>query len=82
MKHLITLLALTLLTTPAFAKKPCEELKSEIEAKLTAKGVKGATLTIVASKETKEDSSKGEKVVGTCDGDASKIIYSRSSGQK
>jgi hypothetical protein len=40
--------ALALTTTPALAqKKSCEELKSEIAAKLDAKGVKNYTLNVV-----------------------------------
>jgi hypothetical protein len=50
--------------------KPCEELKTEIAAKLDAKNVKGYTLTIV-------DKDKEEKgtVVGSCDGGTKKILY-------
>ncbi|MGH9743757.1 MAG: DUF1161 domain-containing protein [Candidatus Acidiferrum sp.] len=54
--------------------KPCEELKTEIAAKLDAKGVKSYSLEIVAKdKEVTEG-----KVVGTCDGGTKKIIYSKS----
>jgi hypothetical protein len=59
---------------PAQGPKACEELKSEIAAKLDAKGVKGYTLEIVA----KDKDSEG-KVVGTCDGGTKKIIYTRTS---
>jgi len=60
-------------TPLAFAqKKDCEELKSEIAAKLDAKNVKGYVLEIVAA-----DSIKDEKVVGTCDGGLKKIVYKR-----
>lgn len=59
--------------TPAFAGvKPCEELKSEIEAKLKEKGVTGYTLEIVPA-----DQVKDQKVVGSCEGGTKKIIYSR-----
>jgi len=68
-------IALLVLAMPAMAKKSCEELKSEIEAKLTAKGVKNFTLEIVAA-----DSVKDEKVVGSCDGGAKKITYKRGAG--
>ncbi len=57
---------------PAQAAKPCEELKDEITKKLDAKGVKGYTLEIVA----KDKDAEG-KVVGTCDGDTKKIIYTK-----
>jgi len=58
----------------AQAAKPCEELKDEITKKLDAKGVKGYTLDIVA----KDKDAEG-KVVGTCDGDTKKIIYTKAS---
>jgi len=57
---------------PAQGPKACEELKTEIAAKLDAKGVKGYTLEIVA----KDKDAEG-KVVGTCDGGTKKIIYNR-----
>jgi hypothetical protein len=57
----------------AQAAKPCEELKSEIAAKLDAKGVKSYTLDIVA-----KDADAGDaKVVGTCEGGTKKILYRR-----
>ena len=72
MKYLIAAIALMLVASPALAKKSCEELKSEIEAKLNAKGVKAYTLEIVAA-----DKVKDEKVVGSCDGGTKKIVYKR-----
>ena len=59
---------------PAQTAKPCEELKDEISKKLDAKGVKGYTLEIVA----KDKDAEG-KIVGTCDGDTKKIIYTKTS---
>ncbi|MCV2358609.1 DUF1161 domain-containing protein [Paucibacter sp. TC2R-5] len=56
----------------AQAAKPCEELKSEIAAKLDAKGVKAYTLEIVANDKVGE-----AKVVGSCDGGSNKITYER-----
>lgn len=53
-------------------KKPCEELKSEIEAKLKAKGVEKYTLDIVAAEEAKD-----AKVVGSCEGGTKRIVYKR-----
>jgi len=52
------------------AGKPCEDLKTEIAAKLDAKGVKSYTLDIVAKDKDAEGS-----VVGTCEGGSKKIIY-------
>lgn len=54
-------------------KKPCEELKSEIEAKIKKNGVEKFTLDIVdASADVKDG-----KVVGTCDGGTKRIVYKR-----
>ena len=59
--------------TPAFAQmKPCEELLTEIDAKIQAKGVKKFSLEIVPNEKVKD-----EKVVGSCDGGTKKIIYKR-----
>jgi hypothetical protein len=58
--------------TPAWALKPCEELKSEIRAGLEAKGVKKFVLEILAT-----DQVKDEKVVGSCEGGKKKIVYRR-----
>ncbi len=63
--------------TSAFAEiKPCEELKSEIAAKLQAKGVKKYTLEIIPA-----DQVKDQKVVGSCEGGTKKITYSRNKGK-
>ena len=61
---------LALAAAPAFAAKPCEELKTEIAAKLDAKQVTGYTLEIVATADVGE-----RKVVGSCDGGSKKIVY-------
>jgi hypothetical protein len=75
MKLLAVAGVLLFVSVPAHAQtaKPCEELKDEISKKLDAKGVKGYTLEIVA----KDKDAEG-KVVGTCDGDTKKIIYTKS----
>ena len=59
--------------TTAPARKACEELKSDIAAKLDAKGVKNYTLTPVKSGEVKPE----DKVVGSCDAGTMKIVYAR-----
>ncbi len=59
------------------AVKPCDELKSEIEAKLQDKGVQGYSLEIIPADQVKE-----EKVVGSCEGGSKKIIYSRGGKQE
>ena len=72
MKNLVIAAAMLMIATPAFGMKSCEELKSEIDVKLQAKGVKSYSLEIVPN-----DKVKDEKVVGTCDGGTKKIIYKR-----
>jgi hypothetical protein len=52
------------------AAKACEELKTEIAARLDAKKVAGYTLDVVAA-----DKAGDAKVVGTCEGGARKIVY-------
>jgi len=71
---LISTLAAVLISPAALAQgKPCEELKSEIAAKLDGKGVTGYVLEIVPA-----DQDAGDKqVVGTCEGGGKKIIYSK-----
>ena len=59
-------------SAPALTRKPCEELKSEIEAKLQANGVETYSLGIVPNEDVKD-----EKVVGSCDGGTKKITYQR-----
>ncbi len=69
-------LAFSLLAPSAFsasASKSCDELKSEIQSKLQAKGVKGFTLDIVA----KDSGAKSAKVVGSCGGGKQRITYTR-----
>ena len=67
------ILGLSVLTLPALAqRKSCEDLKSQIAAKLDAKGVKNYTLNVVANADVKD-----EKVVGTCDGGTKSVTYSR-----
>ncbi len=58
---------------PAWAqKKDCNELKSEIEAKIKKNGVDKFTLDIVD-----KDAQAEGKVVGTCEGGAKKIVYKK-----
>jgi hypothetical protein len=58
--------------TAVWAGTPCEDVKSQIAAKLEAKGVKAYTLDVVAT-----DDVKDQKVVGSCEGGTKKIVYSR-----
>ena len=55
MRKLLLAALVLLLAAPAYgAGKPCEELKSEIDAKLKEKKVEGYTLEIVANDDVKE----------------------------
>jgi hypothetical protein len=65
---------LAVLAAPVSAAqgKPCEELRSEIDAKIRQNGVTQFTLTIV-DKTAPDDG----KVVGTCEGGSKKILYKR-----
>jgi hypothetical protein len=65
-------MALTMLSTTVWAQKPCDELKSEIDARLQAKDIRNYTLEIVAN-----DAVKDQKVVGSCEGGSKKIVYMR-----
>ena len=49
-----------------------EKLKTEIAAKMEARGVKGAQLEIVATEAVKD-----QKVVGSCEGGTKKITYKK-----
>lgn len=53
--------------------KSCHELKAEIQAKLDAKRVTGAVLTIIASGDV-----QGHRIVGSCEGGTKKIALHRS----
>ena len=65
--------ALALAASSTFAAgKPCEELKTEIAAKLDAKNIKGYSLDIVDA-----DKAGDAKVVGSCEGGAKKITYTK-----
>ncbi len=70
MKKCAAVLSLSFIVAPAFAMKDCEELKSEIAAKIDAKGVKGYSLVITPTAEVKD-----QQVVGSCEAGAKKIIY-------
>jgi hypothetical protein len=73
MKRLSLFVALALALPTVWAQvKPCEELKSEIAAKIDANGVKNYTLEIVAN-----DQVGDRKVVGSCEGGTKKIVYVR-----
>ena len=58
--------------TAPTARKPCDDLKTEIAKKLDAKNVVGYSLDVV------DKGKEGDaKVVGTCDGGTKSITYTR-----
>jgi hypothetical protein len=52
--------------------RDCNEVKAEIDAKITAKGVTNYVLEVVDAPNVKEG-----KIVGTCGGGAKQIVYRR-----
>ncbi len=70
--RLLVVVGLLGLAQSAFAAKPCEELKSEIEATFKTKGVQNYTLDIVTN--GAEDTGK---TIGTCDGGTKHLSYKR-----
>jgi len=76
MSKIILTLLLALVFNPALARKDCNELKNEIDAKITGNGVKVFTTTVVDMNAPEE----GRVVVGTCDGQTKKILYQRGAG--
>jgi hypothetical protein len=77
MKHLIVLTLAAATVLPAWAVKPCEELKAELTTKIESHGAKNFTLDIVAPDQTGD-----KRVVGSCEGGSKKIIYSRKVAEK
>ena len=82
------LLAACLFSFSVSSMASCDSVKSEIDAKLQAKGVKSYTLDIVpvaqaaaapaaASGAAAAPAKVDGKVVGTCEGDTKQIIYKR-----
>jgi len=73
MRTWLTIAAILFVPACTFAQsKSCEELKSEIAAKLDAKSVKGYSLEVLG-----KDQDTDAKVVGTCEGGSKKIVYRR-----
>lgn len=71
-KFLLAVGLLSIAGTAMAAGKPCEELKSEIAAKIDAKGASGYSLEVV-----EKGASTDAKVVGTCEGGTKEIVYKR-----
>jgi hypothetical protein len=71
-KILLAVGLLSIAGTAMAAGKSCDDLKSEIDAKIKAKGASTYTLEVVATGSAAEG-----KVVGTCEGGTKKIVYKR-----
>ena len=72
MNRIVLGIALCLAASPAFAKKSCDDVKAEIDAKLEKKGVKNYTIEAVDAKDVGD-----RKVVGSCEGGTKKLVYTR-----
>ena len=73
MRSFVTVGILLFASVASYAAKPCGELKDEIAKKLDDKGIKFYLLEIVPTEKVKDQA----KVIGSCDGDKKKILYSR-----
>lgn len=71
-KFLLAVGLLSIAGTALASGKPCDELKSEIAAKIDAKGASGYSLEVVD-----KGASTDAKVVGTCEGGTKAIVYKR-----
>ena len=77
MKRIIVAVLVLGISGAAMAqRKPCEELKGEIEAKIKKNGVEKFTLDIVDADKA-EEAAKDGKVVGSCHGGEKRIVYKR-----
>ena len=72
-KFLLAVGLLSIAGTALAAGKPCEELKSEIAAKIDAKGASGYSLEVV----DKGAAAEGYEVVGSCEAGSKEIAYKR-----
>jgi hypothetical protein len=71
-KFLLAVGLLSMAGTVLAAGKPCEELKSQIAAKIDAKGASGYSLEVVD-----KGAAADRKVVGSCEGGTKEIVYKR-----
>ncbi|PKH25709.1 DUF1161 domain-containing protein [Pseudomonas fluorescens] len=71
-KFLLAVGLLSIAGTALAAGKPCDELKSDLTAKLDAKGVQHYSLDVV----DKGAAADGQ-VIGSCEGGTKEIVYKR-----
>lgn len=76
MKKIMLLSATLALVLPLAAQASCESVKADISQKITANGVpaSGFRLDIVANDQADQ---AGGQVVGHCENDSQKIVYTR-----
>lgn len=76
MKKSVLLTSALLITFPLLAQASCESVKADISKKIIANGVpeSGFSLDIVPSDQADQ---KGGLVVGHCQNDTQKIVYTR-----
>jgi hypothetical protein len=68
----LSLAAMAATSAHAADKVSCDTLKQSIEEKMTSHGVKNFKLDVVDAAQTGD-----AKVVGSCDGGAHKIVYTK-----
>ncbi|MBP1127011.1 DUF1161 domain-containing protein [Pseudomonas trivialis] len=71
-KFLLAVGLLSIAGTALAAGKPCDELKSELAAKLDAKGVQHYSLDVV-----EKGAAADAQVIGSCEGGTKEIVYKR-----
>ncbi len=71
-KFLLAVGLLSIAGTALAEGKPCDELKSEIAAKIDAKGASGYSLEVVD-----KGAAADGNVVGSCEGGTKEIVYKR-----
>ncbi len=74
MSKSLKLVLLPLLALPLLAHASCDEVKSQIDGKIKANGVAHYSLKVVSADEA---DSAGGKVVGNCENESKKIVYTR-----
>jgi Protein of unknown function (DUF1161) len=80
MIHVVAVVASSmLLAAGAQAQTPCDQLKAVLAARIDAAGARGYSLEAVPAGTPVPP---GAKVIGTCEGGASKILYRRGAGAR
>jgi hypothetical protein len=75
-KLLLGLVLTAVAASAQASRKDCDQLRSQIEAKLRTRGVQGYSLDIVEAGDT-----GSARVVGNCDHGAYRIVYARGGGK-